>query len=342
MRSVRSHRTRRNWRSALLYALLALGAVPILTPFFWMVSTSLKTREGAAEYPPRWLPVHERVTLNEGGRPVEVTELLTLDDGRVKIKRPDGRTDYVPGASLTRTRVMEPQWENYRKILRPDTEAKALKGADDDFPRFLLNTLLIAGMTVLGQILTCSLVAWGFARMRFTGRNTLFIVMLATMMLPGQITMVPTFMIYKGLGWVDTFLPLILPAWLGGAFFTFLYRQFFLGIPLEMDEAARMDGATPLGTYWNVLLPMAKPVTVTVGVFTFLGAWNEFLGPLIYLNSDHKRTLSLALAKFQSAYGSDVPMLMAAATLMLLPVLVLYFVSQRALVQGMVVSGVKG
>ena len=149
-------------------------------------------------------------------------------------------------------------------------------------------------------------------------------------------------MLFRRLGWMDTFLPLIVPAWCGSAFFAFLYRQYFLGIPVEMDEAAAIDGCGPFRTFWHVLLPMAKPVTVTVGVYTFLGAWNDFLGPLIYLNSDHKRTLSLALAKFQSAYATDVPATMAAATLMLLPVLILYLVSQRALIQGMVVSGVKG
>ncbi|MCC2672105.1 MAG: carbohydrate transporter permease [Armatimonadetes bacterium] len=154
--------------------------------------------------------------------------------------------------------------------------------------------------------------------------------------------MIPVFMIFRWLGWIDTFLPLIVPAWFGSAFFAFLYRQFFLGIPLELDEAAKVDGCSPIRTFWSVLMPLTQPVTVTVAVFTFLGAWNDFLGPLIYLNSDHKRTLSLALAKFQGAYATDVPGLMAAATLMLIPVLVIYFVSQRALVQGMVMTGIKG
>jgi multiple sugar transport system permease protein len=178
--------------------------------------------------------------------------------------------------------------------------------------------------------------------MRFAGKNVLFLIMLATMMIPGQIGMIPTFIIFKKLGWIDTFLPLIVPAWFGSAFFAFLYRQYFLGIPGEMDEAAKVDGCGPLRTFWSILLPMARPVTVTVAVYTFLGAWNEFLGPLIYINSDFKRTLSLALAKFQGQYGSDIPAMMAGATLMLIPVLVIYFFSQRALMQGMVVSGVKG
>lgn len=327
----------RRFHAVLIYLFLLVGAVPILIPFFWMLSTSLKPKELAGEYPPRWTPVNEHYYVNIDGRREEVLVLVTDRSGRKKIKYPDGRTARVPPSALTTVRRVEPQWRNYGRILE-----RKQGSSDDDFVRFLLNTLLIAGLSVLGQALTSSLVGWGFARLRFAGKNTLFLIMLATMMIPGQIGIIPTFMIYRKLGWIDTFLPLIVPAWFGSAFFAFLYRQYFLGIPIEMDEAARVDGASPLRIYWDVLLPMAKPVTVTVAVFTFLGAWNDFFGPLIYLNSDHKRTLSLALAKFQTAYGSDVPMLMAGATLMLIPVLLVYFFSQRALMQGMVISGVKG
>lgn len=319
-----------------LYLVLIAGAVPILIPFAWMVSTSLKTRELAAEK--TWLPEKETSYLVQPGRPrEEVLVQVEGTDGRLKVRRADGRSEWVPEASVTRHRKVEPQWENYGRIVSPKRG-----GSDDDFVRFLLNTLVIAGLCVLGQVLSSSMVGWGFARLRFAGKNALFMLMLATMMIPGQIGMIPVFMIFRSLGWIDTFLPLIVPAWFGSAFFAFLYRQFFMGIPLEMDEAARVDGASPIRTFWSILLPLAKPVTVTVAVFTFLGAWNEFLSPLIYINSDHKRTLSLALARFQGAYSSDIPALMAAATLMLLPVLLIYFLSQRSLVQGMVVSGVKG
>jgi multiple sugar transport system permease protein len=323
--------------AALLYAVLMAGAVPIMIPFMWMLSTAVKTKEAANEYPPRWLPEIAHSYVERNGRTIEVMKLVATRDSRTKIRLPDGHTELVPSATVTTVRRLEPQWGNFGKLA-------ATKGgdSDSDFPRFLANTLLIAGLSVIGQVLTSSLVGWGFARMRFAGKQVLFMTMLATMMIPGQISMVPTFMIYKWLGWIDTFLPLIVPAWFGSAFFAFLYRQFFMGIPLEMDEAARVDGCSPIRTFWSILMPMARPVTVTVAVYTFFGAWNEFLGPLIYLNSDHKRTLSLALARFQGAYASDVPMLMAAATLMLIPVLLIYFFSQRALMQGMVVSGVKG
>ena len=320
--------------AAALYLVLIVGAVPVLLPFAWMLSTSLKPQDLVAEQPPRWLPYNEHTYLRSPR-----TEVLTLmeKEGRVKVRLPDGRTTFVPSADLERERRIEPQWGNYGRLLAPHADT-----ADDDFGRFLLNTVLVSCMSVLGQVLSCSLVGWGFARLRFAGKQPRFLVMLATMMVPGQVAMIPVFMIFRWLGWIDTFLPLIVPAWFGSAFYAFLYRQFFLGLPLELDEAAKVDGCSPIRTFWSVLLPLTQPVTVTVGVFTFLGAWNEFLGPLIYLNSDHKRTLSLALAKFQGAYAADIPVLMAAATLMLVPVLVLYFVSQRALVQGLVMTGIKG
>ena len=331
-------RWKRRLKPALLTLVLAAGAIPILIPFLWMLSTSLKPRDLAAEYPPRWLPVNAHHYLTRNGRREEVSVLMAERGGQTKIKTLDGRAALVPSTAITTVRRLEPQWGNYRRIL-----TRKQGDSDDDFLRFLLNTLVIAGLSVIGQALSSALVGWGFARLRFAGRNTLFIVMLGTMMLPGQIGIIPTFMIFRRLGWIDTFLPLIVPAWFGSAFFAFLYRQYFLGIPIEMDEAAKMDGAGPLRIFWEILLPMARPVTVTVAVYTYFGAWNDFLGPLIYLNSDSKRTLSLALEKFQSAQATpDMPVLMAAAALMLLPVLLIYFFSQRALMQGMVISGVKG
>ena len=265
----------RGTRLLLLLILLA-GAVPILIPFLWMVSTSLKARELAGELPPRWLPERERVYLREGGRRIEVLALVERPDGTTKIHMPNGVTAAVRSRELHRVRRIESQWSNYSRLLAPKRAA-----GDDDFARFLLNTLLIAGMTVIGQVLSSSLVGWGFARLRFAGKELLFMLMLATMMIPGQIGMIPVFIIFRWLGWIDTFLPLIVPAWFGSAFFAFLYRQYFMRIPLEMDEAATLDGCSPGRTYWSILLPMAKPVTVTVAVFTFLGAWNDFLGPLM-------------------------------------------------------------
>ncbi|HEU4753064.1 MAG TPA: carbohydrate ABC transporter permease, partial [Armatimonadota bacterium] len=225
--------------SALLYAVLIAGAVPVLIPFAWMVSSSLKTKELVGEN--RWWPERERTYLRRAdGSREEVTLLVEGRDRRVKLRRADGRQEWVPAGAVVRERRLEPQWGNYGRILSPKPEA-----GEDDFARFLLNTLVIAGMCVVGQVLSSSLVGWGFARLRFAGKEALFMVMLATMMIPGQIGMIPVFMIFRWLGWIDTFLPLTLPAFFGGgAFFIFLLRQFFLTLPKELEEAARMDGAS--------------------------------------------------------------------------------------------------
>ena len=210
------------------------------------------------------------------------------------------------------------------------------------FALYTWNTVKITGTCLVGQILSCSLVAFGFARMRFPGRSFLFIVLLSTMMLPAQVTMIPVFKIFATLGWYDTFLPLTVPAFFGAPFFIFLLRQYYMTVPHEMDEAARIDGASTWQVYWRVLLPQAKPALATVAIFSFMAHWNDFLGPLIYLSSPAKRTLALGLYAFQGQYSTDWNYLMAASTVVMLPLLVLFFVGQRYFIQGVVISGVKG
>lgn len=211
-----------------------------------------------------------------------------------------------------------------------------------DFPRMLGNTLVIAVLSVVGTVLSSSLVAYGLTAMRWRGRDALFYILLATMMLPGQVTMVPLFVLFAKMGWVDTFLPLTAPHFFGGAFAIFLMRQFFLGIPRDLSEAARIDGCGPWGVYQRIVMPLSKPVLATVALFTFLGAWNDYLGPLIYLSSAENYTLSLGLASFNSQYGSFPGQLMAVTTVMTLPILVLFFLTQRTFIQGMTTSGIKG
>jgi len=207
---------------------------------------------------------------------------------------------------------------------------------------FFRNTLLVCVLTVLGTILSSSLVAYGFSVLRWPGRDALFFVMLATMMLPGQVTMVPVFTIWRKLGAVDTFAPLIVPAYLGNSFFIFLFRQFFLTIPRELIEAARMDGASELRIWAGVVLPLSTPAIATVGLFSFLGAWNDFLNPLIYLADQTKYTLSLGLAMFRTQYGSEYGQMMAVATLMVVPIIILFFFAQKTFIQGIKTSGLKG
>lgn len=210
------------------------------------------------------------------------------------------------------------------------------------FLRYLTNSLTVCLFSVMGTLLSCSLVAYSLSHLRWKGRDLLFYVLIATMMLPGQVTMVPLFVIFARLGWVDTFLPLIVPHFFGSAFYIFLMRQFFLSIPGELVEAAQVDGCSFLGTFCAVIIPLSKPVLATVALFTFMATWNDFLGPLIYLSDESKYTLSLGLATFSSQYGSFYGMMLAMATVMTLPIIVFFFFGQRTFVQGMTTSGIKG
>ena len=172
-----------------------------------------------------------------------------------------------------------------------------------NFAPALANTVVVTCMCVIGQVLSCSLVGFGFARFQFRGRTILFMIMLSTMMLPAQVTMIPVFVLFRSLHMIDTFWPLIIPAWLASPFFVFMFRQFFSQIPEELIEAARIDGAGNWRVYWQIMLPLCGPVIAIVAIYTFLGAWNDFMGPLIYLNSPMNRTLALALNSFQGQYG---------------------------------------
>ena len=210
------------------------------------------------------------------------------------------------------------------------------------FLLYLRNTLILCTLNVAGVVLSSSLVAYGLARIPWKGRGLLFALILSTMMLPAQVTMVPLFAIFKALGWIDTYLPLTVPAFLGNAFFIFLLRQFFMTIPLDLTDAARLDGCTEWDIYRRVLMPLATPALATVALFTFLNTWNDFLGPLIYLYNDDKVPLSLGLAMFSSQYGSFWGQLMAVSTVMTAPILLLFFFTQRTFIQGITMTGIKG
>jgi ABC-type glycerol-3-phosphate transport system permease component len=230
-------------------------------------------------------------------------------------------------------RTLAPQWANYVRVF----------GAEP-LHKYVLNTLFITALCILGNVLSCGLVGYAFARLQFRARNALFVVVLATMMLPATITFLPTYILYVKIGWLDTFYPLIVPSFLAtAAFFVFLYRQYFMTIPLDLEDAARIDGCGPLGTFWHIMLPMARPAVVTVVVFTFMGAWNDFMGPLLYLNTDEYQTLAYGLFSFKTSFGYKFPhYMMAASTLMMIPTVVVFFLAQNAFLRGIVVTGVKG
>jgi multiple sugar transport system permease protein len=223
------------------------------------------------------------------------------------------------------------QWSNY---------ADALNYLP--FGRYALNTLFIAVMVIIGHLLSCTLVAYAFARLQAPGKNALFLILLATMMLPYPVTMVPIYVGFATLGWVNTFLPLIVPAFFGSPFYIFLLRQFFLTLPPELEDAARVDGANVLQIIWHIILPISMPALATVAIFSFQAAWNDFLPPLIYLHDQSKYTVSLGLSFFRGSYEVRWAHLMAASLATMLPVILVFFLAQRQFVKGITVTGLKG
>jgi multiple sugar transport system permease protein len=222
-------------------------------------------------------------------------------------------------------------WSNYADVF-------------EAFPFFTYarNTVVIAVSVTIGQVLTCSMAAYAFARMKFRGRDTLFLLWLGTMMIPGQVTLISTYVLMVKIGWIDTYKAMIIPGVLGGVYGTFLIRQSFLTIPQELEDAAVMDGASPLWVYARIMLPLSKPILATYGVFTFMGVWNDFLWPLLMINSADKMTLTLGITMMTSSrYSTDWPHLMAGTCITLLPILVLLVSLQRYFVQGITLTGLK-
>ena len=223
-------------------------------------------------------------------------------------------------------------WSNYADAFRAVA-----------FHEYFWNTVRIVFFATAGTLLTASLAAFAFARLRFPLREPLFLLVLSTIMLPSIVTLIPTFIVFRTLRWIDTFLPLIVPLWFGGgAFNIFLFRQFFMTIPLELDEAARIDGASNFHIYRAVILPLSKPVLATISVFAFIHHWNDFFEPLIYLQSPENWTMAIGLRGFRTLYSTEWNLMMAASTAMILPLLVLFFFAQRYFVSGIQMSGLAG
>jgi multiple sugar transport system permease protein len=223
-------------------------------------------------------------------------------------------------------------WSNYAEAFRAVA-----------FHEYFWNTIRIVFFATTGALLTASLAAYAFARLRFPLREPLFLLVLSTIMLPSIVTLIPTFIVFRTLGWIDTLLPLIVPLWFGGgAFNIFLFRQFFMTIPLELDEAARIDGASNFRIYCGVILPLSKPVLATIAVFAFIHNWNDFFEPLIYLQSPENWTMAIGLRGFRGLYSTEWNLMMAASTAMILPLLILFFFAQRYFVSGIQMSGLAG
>jgi multiple sugar transport system permease protein len=240
----------------------------------------------------------------------------------------------------------DPQFDNYSKAMNALLIRTTWLGKEREIPAFAIfaeNTVIIATLSTVGQVLSSALVAFAFARLRFPGRDLLFLLVLSTMMLPGQVTMIPRFIMFAKIGWIDSLKPLIVPSFFAlSAFYVFLLRQFFMTIPVELEEAARLDGCSTFGVFWHVILPLSKPALITVAIFSFIASWNDFLGPLIYTQSIEKKTLALGLNAFKTLQGTQYHLLMAASVAVLVPILVIFFMAQKYFVQSVVTTGVKG
>ena len=223
-------------------------------------------------------------------------------------------------------------WRNY---------IEALTSPGFPFLKLLGNSLFYSGLSTIGVVLSCSLVAYGFARMRFWGRDIWFIVLLATMMLPGVVTMIPTYVLFRLIGWVGGYAPLIVPSFTGSAFFIFMLRQFFLSLPWELTESARVDGAGELTIFARIMLPLIRPALMVTVVFTFLGCWNDFMGPLIYLSDNNRFPLSLGLYAFQTKYQREWNLMMAASLVVTIPMMIMFFAAQRQFIEGITITGLK-
>lgn len=214
------------------------------------------------------------------------------------------------------------------------------------FHLFFRNSMVYCLAILIGQVLVSTLVGYGFARLSFPGRDFFFWLVLIRMMLPGTVTLVPSYVMFTKMGWINTFLPLVVPGWLPGlysaSFYIFLCRQFFMGIPLELDEAAKMDGAGHLRIWWQIILPLCKPVVTTVAIFSFIIHWNDFMGPLLYLHDMKLRPLALGLQSFQGAYATEWHWMMAASSVMVVPIIILFFSAQGYFLRGIAMTGITG
>ena len=323
--------------------LLTIGFVVVMTPLVWMVSSALKVKEAANTVPPQWVP-EEQVKVAIEGKTAYLYDIPV--DGRMRrlalvektgvagtFVNPDNTNEryQLNVTDGVRAKVVRLHWDNFAQAV-----------TKVPFGRYLLNTLIIVVFGTIGTVASCTLVAYGFARFRAPGLPVLFLLLLSTIMLPAQVTLIPAFILFRKIGWYDTLLPLIVPAFFANAWDVFLLRQFFMCLPTELDDAARIDGCGPLGTLWHIIIPQSWPALLTVAIFTILYAWNDFYAPLIYLQSQEHWTVALGLQSFNALYSNQGNLLMAASVLMVIPPILIFFFAQRLFIQGVVISGIKG
>ncbi len=314
----------------LVHVVLIAMSTAFMMPLVWLISTSLKTNQEAMQMPPIWIP--ESLSPDKFGDALDEQDSLAAeaeDAGKKDFKkRYQGPLGYVKYA-----------FRHYYDALTTGAD----KLGYSPFPQYAKNTIYICILSVIGTVAANALIAYGFARIQWKGREVLFWITLATMMVPFPVTMVPTYGLFKWLGWIGSFKPLWVPAWFGSAFNIYLLREFFRTIPTELTDAARIDGCSEFGIFMRIILPLSKPALSVVALFNFLYMWNNFLGPRIYLTDQRMFTLSLGLQSFQSQHGgTQWHHLMAASAVMVVPIIVLFFFTQRTFIQGITLTGMKG
>ena len=357
-----SKRRQAGARDALAFTVIMILSIMMIIPLAWMIAISLKEPQNVFQMPPwnvdwKWSNYSEAWYLQ--GKP----QYLSLDGEATPAPAPAmapgqgsaaaaGAPEAVsasPSGSAAPIATSAPAAPSDEKMSTMDIVVENLKrfimGQDNkgSFWLYLWNTLFITAVNVVGVLSSSAVVAYAFARLRFPGRGWLFVLVLATMMVPGQVTMIPTFILFSKLGWTNTFLPLTLPAFFGGgAYNVFLLRQFFMSIPPDLDDAAKIDGCSTFGIFWRIMLPLTKPALITVAVFCVVYNWNDFMNPLIYLNARHMFTLSLGLTQFRRLYGTQTHLMMAASTITLMPLMIIFLIGQRYFIQGIATTGLKG
>jgi multiple sugar transport system permease protein len=324
--------------------LLGIGAIIIIIPLIYMLSVSLKSNAQLRGNILNPLPVmHEEVIIDGRDLPLYTVTVDGVTQQMAMIRRaPQGHAFFVSPdnptvehdlllADATPVQNLDIHWENYPEAMTVVP-----------FGGYLMNTLKVTFIGMLGMLISCSLVAFGFSRFRAPWLNALFLILLSTIMLPRQVTLIPLYILFQKIGWVDTLLPLIVPQFFANAYDVFLLRQFFMTVPLDQDEAARIDGASSWQVLLHIILPQSRAALVTVAIFHFLYAWNDFYEPLIFLHSRDNWTMAVGLQTFNALYNANTNLIMAASAVMIIPPIILFFLSQRIFMQGVVISGSKG
>ena len=319
---------------------LAAGAVVILIPLAYMISLSLRDRSQIRQGSLELVPMRQiEAAVNGKDEPLYNVTVDGQSSQMALVKKaPGGKGIFVDPANPEQT---------YELALKDQTPVQVIDAHPENYPealtavpfdRYLINTLIVTFVSMAGTLLSCSLVAYGFSRFRARWINILFLILLSTIMLPRQVTLIPVYVLFQKLGWVDTLLPLIVPAFFANAYDVFLLRQFFMTIPLDLDEAAKLDGASPFQILLHVILPMARPAIVAVGIFHFLYTWNDFYEPLIFLHSRENWTMAVGLQTFNALYAVNTHLIMAASVVMIVPPILLFFFSQKIFTQGVVIT----